>query len=214
VSAVAARHLARADASVATIVGCGEQGDIQLRAMAAVRPLRRAWAVDIDRNKARAYAAHLSRDLDIEVVDTHDLRAAIAGSDICVTGTTSATPILTADDAHPGLFVAAVGADNPRKQELDPHLLARTRVVVDSLDACAAGGELYHALAAGILTRDRIHAELAAIVSGRVAGRTSDEEVFVFDSTGTALFDVAAAIATYARARTADRGTPVHLGAR
>jgi ornithine cyclodeaminase/alanine dehydrogenase len=156
----------------------------------------------------------MSRDLAITVECTEDVRFAIADSDICVTCTTSSTPVVAAKDTHPGLFIAAIGADNPRKQELDPRMLADTRVVVDSLDACAAGGELHHALAAGVMTRDRVHAELSAVVSGRVPGRKSDAEVFVFDSTGTALFDVAAAIVAYANARAAGRGITVPLAPR
>lgn len=213
-TAVAARHLAVADASVVTIIGCGEQGDIQLRSVAAVRPIRRVWAIDMDRRKAREYAARMSRDLAITVECTEDVRFAIADSDICVTCTTSSTPVVTAEDAHPGLFVAAIGADNPRKQELDPQMLAQARVVVDSLEACAANGELHHALAAGVMARDGVHAELSAVVSGRAPGRKSDAEVFVFDSTGTALFDVAAAVVAYTNARTAGRGMPVRLGPR
>lgn len=213
-TAVAARHLALPDAETITIVGCGEQGRIQLQALAAVRPLARAWALDVDRDKACAYARTMSAELGLTVEATDDLRGAIARSQICVTCTTSLTPVMPADILHPGLFLAAVGADNPAKQELDPQLLSHARVVVDSLDACAASGELHHALEAGTMTREDVHGELPALTAGRVAGRAAADEIFVFDSTGTALQDVAAAVLVYTSAIAAGTGLSVRLGMR
>jgi ornithine cyclodeaminase/alanine dehydrogenase-like protein (mu-crystallin family) len=212
IAAVAARCLALSDADVATVVGCGEQGEIQLRSLAAVRPIRRAWAIDIDRRKASRFARRMSDGLGMEVVDTDDLERAVSRSQICVTCTTSHLAIVGPGALHPGLFVAAIGADNPQKQELDPRILTRARVVVDSLDACASGGELHHALAAGLMTRADVHGELSAVVAGRVPGRSTTDEVFVFDSTGTALQDVAAAVVVYAGALASGRGVHLPLG--
>jgi ornithine cyclodeaminase/alanine dehydrogenase-like protein (mu-crystallin family) len=83
--------------------------------------------------------------------------------------------------------------------------------VVDVLEQCAEIGELQHALAAGLLTRERVHAELADVVAGRRPGRTRADEITVFDSSGTAVEDVAAAVAVYDNARRAGRGTEVKL---
>ena len=112
----------------------------------------------------------------------------------------------------PGSFVAAVGADNPEKQEIEPELLARNVVVADVLEQCAAIGDLHHAIAAGLMRREDVRAELADIVSGRTAGRRSADEIVVFDSTGTALQDVAAATLVYERAVTSGAGLEVPLG--
>jgi alanine dehydrogenase len=188
-TAVAAKYLARNDAATITVIGCGTQGRASLEALRLVRPLREVWAYDAD----RAAAERLARVPD-------SLDDAIARSDIVVTCTTSRSPILDAHHLHPGLFIAAVGADNPEKQELAPAVLAGSKVVVDVLDQAATMGDLHHALEAGLLTRDDIHGELADVICGRVPGRESDEEVFVFDSTGTALQDVAVASLAYARA--------------
>lgn len=209
VAALAAEHLARPDSRTITIVGCGEQGEAQLRAMAAVRPLRAGFAIDADAAKAAAFAHRSSREMGWRIEDTSDLAAAIAASDICVTCTTSESPLIFAEHLHPGLFVAAVGADNPAKQEIDAGALPRSKVVVDSLSACAAGGDLHHAIKAGTLTEAGIHGELSAIVSGRVDGRTSQDDVFVFDSTGTALQDVAAAALVYRSALAAGAGVQI-----
>ena len=213
VAAVAARHLARPDAGTVAIVGCGAQGAAQLRAMAAVRDVRRALVVDVDGARARGFADAMARELEFPVEVARDLRGAVAASDICVTCTTSTSAVLGPGELHAGLFVAAVGADNPQKQEIDPRAMAAARVVVDSLDACAASGDLRHALAAGVMTREDVHGELSAVVAGRVAGRSSPDQVFVFDSTGTALQDVAAAVSVYRAALEAGRGIGVMLAA-
>jgi ornithine cyclodeaminase/alanine dehydrogenase-like protein (mu-crystallin family) len=96
--------------------------------------------------------------------------------------------------------VAGVGADNEDKQELDPALLARAAVVVDILDQAAVAGDLHHAIAAGVMTRDDVRAELGEVVAGTKAGRLHHDEIIVFDSTGTALQDVAASVAVYEKA--------------
>jgi len=105
-----------------------------------------------------------------------------------------------------GMFIAAVGADSPDKQELDAELLVGNRVVVDILDQCAHVGELHHALQRGLLTRGDVHAELGELVAGRKPGRTAPEEITIFDATGTALQDAAAAVVTYRKAVESGRG--------
>jgi ornithine cyclodeaminase/alanine dehydrogenase-like protein (mu-crystallin family) len=211
VAALAAEHLARPDSRAIIVIGCGEQGESQLRAMAAVRPLTSGLVIDVDARKAAALAERLSAELGWPIVPSTDVAAAVAASDICVTCTTSATPVLFAEQLRPGIFVAAVGADNPAKQEIDAAAMAGSRVVVDSLAACAAGGDLHHAINAKVMTERDVHGELSAIVAGRVPGRTRRDEVFIFDSTGTALQDVAAAVLVYQRAAEAGAGHRVVL---
>jgi ornithine cyclodeaminase/alanine dehydrogenase-like protein (mu-crystallin family) len=214
VAALAANHLALSDSRTITIVGCGEQGEAQLRAMAAVRPLCGGFAVDVDSARAAAFASRLSTQLGWHLEASTNLPAAVAASDICVTCTTMESPLLFAEHLHAGLFVAAVGADNPAKQEIDATALSRSRVVVDSLAGCAAGGDLHHAIKAAVMTEQDVHGELSAIVAGRVPGRTGPDQVFVFDSTGTALQDIAAAVLVYRRAADARAGLRVVLNDR
>ena len=102
----------------------------------------------------------------------------------------------------PGQFIAAVGADSEGKQELDPGILSRARVVADIAGQSAQLGELQHAIAAQLMSIADLHAELGQILAGQRPGRTSDDEVFIFDSTGTALQDVAAAALVYQLAGT------------
>ena len=210
-TAVAAKFLARRDARTATIVGCGVQGEIQLAALAAVLPLQRAWVLDTDHERAETMAARAAASLGLRVEAAKDLRAALGASDVCVTCTPARRAFVMTADVAPGTFIAAVGADNRGKQELEPALVASATLVVDVLEQCAEIGELQHALAAGLMTRAQVHAELSHVVVGRRPGRTRDDEITVFDSSGTALQDVAAAIAVYDKARATGRGTEVSL---
>ena len=142
----------------------------------------------------------MSEVLNLGVEAVSDFAAAARRADIVVTCTPSREPLLGAGDVSPGTFVAAVGADSPEKQELDPGLLAAARVVVDSLEQCSEIGELHHALETGALVRSNVHAELSELVAGSKPGRLSPEEITVFDSTGTALQDAAAAALVYEKA--------------
>jgi ornithine cyclodeaminase/alanine dehydrogenase-like protein (mu-crystallin family) len=130
-----------------------------------------------------------------------DLTSAARGSDVILTCTTSRTPFLEPEMVPPGTFIAAVGADSPDKSEIAPALMAASTVVADLVDQCAVMGDLHHALAAGAMRREHVHAELSELVSGAKSGRTSTDQITLFDSTGTALQDVAAAAWIYERGR-------------
>jgi ornithine cyclodeaminase/alanine dehydrogenase-like protein (mu-crystallin family) len=211
-TAVAAKYLARPDARTATVVGCGVQGEIQLAAIAAVLPVQRALMLDTDQARAEAAAARATSALGLRAEAAKDLRAALRESDVCVTCTPSRRAYVMAPDIAPGTFIAAVGADSQGKQEIDPKLVATATLVVDVIDQCAEIGELQHALSGGLMTREQVHAELSDVVAGRRPGRTRADEITIFDSSGTALQDVAAAIAVYEKAQATGRGTEVTIG--
>ncbi len=212
-TAVAARHLARRDSSVAAICGCGTQGRIQLESLCRVLPIRNVRAFDADPQKSQAFAVEMSRKLSIDVIAEPDLSRALAGADVCVTCTPSRSPFLRREHVAPGTFVAAVGADSEDKQELAPDLVASSTLVADVVEQCASIGELHHALGAGLLSSDDPPRTLGEVVAGKRPGRLDDREVTVFDSTGTALQDVAASSIAYERAVEAGAGFKVRLGA-
>jgi alanine dehydrogenase len=210
-TAVAAKYLARSNSRIATICGCGNQGRIHARALKRVRPIEKIFAFDTDRKQAEQFAAELSTELQVKVTPVTDPVEAIGLSQICVTCTPSRRPFVKKEYVAAGTFVAAVGADSPEKQELDPALLASTKVVVDVLEQCATMGELHHALIRGYVGKGDVHAELGEVVDGQKPGRESEEEVIIFDSTGTALQDAAAAVAVYQKALKGARGLLVSL---
>ena len=210
-SAVAARHLAREGAVSVTVCGCGEQGRSHLRALRCVRSIRRVTAFDIDFGNAERYAAEMGVELGVEVIPVRELGGITRESDVWVTCTPSPRWFVGRDHVAPGTFIAAVGADNHRKQEIAPELMAASTVVVDVLDQCAAMGDLHHVLELGLMTRDDVHAELADVVAGRRPGRRTADEIIVFDSTGTALEDVATAKLVYERAVAMGIGVEIDL---
>ena len=210
-TALAALHLARADAQVATICGCGVQGRIQLRAVLAARAIARVYAIDTDRTIAERFAAEARAAFGIDVVVDEDIGTAARASDICVTCTTSKTWLLGREHVRPGTFIAAVGADNPEKQEIEPELLAQSALVTDSVTQCAEIGELHHAIKAQTVTRDHVRATLGEVVAGLRAGRTTQDETVIFDSCGIAIEDVAAAASVYEAALRDGRGLRVVL---
>lgn len=211
-SALAALYLARKETRTICICGCGAQGRVQAEALARVRSFERAFAWDIDRSIAEDFAAEMTTILgfDFEVVD--NLAAATRQSDVIVTCSNSSEAFLRASDVRSGAFVAAVGADSPHKSEIAPDLMAAAKVVADVREQCLEMGDLRVAIAAGAMTIERLHADLGEFVTGRKPGRTSDDEIFVFDSTGTALEDAASAAVAYQRAVAAGIGHRVELG--
>lgn len=208
-SAVAARYLAHPDAKVVALCGCGAQAATQIRALARVLPLERVLAFDIKREQVAVLGAELARDPGLTVELVGELADALRRADVVVTCTPSRLPFLRREDVRPGTFIAAVGADSPIKSEIEPALMAAATVVADILDQCAESGDLHHAIEACTMTRADVHAELGDIVAGRKPGRRASDEVTLFDSTGTALQDVAAARLAYERAHAAGRGRPL-----
>lgn len=190
---VAARHLARADATRATIFGAGLQARMQLRALRLVRPIAEAviWARD------PAKAEMLARDMTAEGLPTRaetDPEAAAARADIIVTTTPATTPILRADWLRPGQHVTAMGSDQPGKNELDPRALDRADLyVADRLSQTEAMGELRAAIAAGLFAPPFSFPELGQIIAGQHPGRSSPDQITIADLTGTGVQDTAIA---------------------
>jgi alanine dehydrogenase len=212
-TAVAAKFLARQDSRTITICGCGNQGRVHLKALSRICHLEAAFAFDNDCEQALRFSEDLTSKLKISVKPVSDLSAAVRQSDICVTCTTSRQPLLGADDVSPGTFIAAVGADHPQKQELHPSLMAANKIVCDILEQCAVMGDLHHALDAGAVTKANVHAELGEVVAGKKPGRESQEEIIIFDSTGMALQDVAAAAFLFEKAERNGSGVRLSFAA-
>jgi ornithine cyclodeaminase/alanine dehydrogenase-like protein (mu-crystallin family) len=205
-SAVAAKYLAPEECETALMCGCGGQAGAQLRALLQVRRPGRILAYDVDSARAAAFAAGLGKELDVPLAPVADLAEAVAASRIVVTCTTATRFFITREMVRPGTFIAAVGADHEGKQEIEPGLLAEAKVVADVTEQACQIGDLHHALVAGVMTRASVHAELGEVIAGRKPGRIRDDEIIVFDSTGTGLQDVAAAIAVYRKAVDARAG--------
>ncbi|MFN3274921.1 MAG: cyclodeaminase [Paracoccus sp. (in: a-proteobacteria)] len=193
---VAARHLARKEASTAAIFGAGVQARMQLQALCLVRPITTALIWARDPARAQALAADLDRP-GLTVRATSDAAGAAAAADIIVTTTPATQPILRAEWLRPGQHITAMGSDQPGKNELDPACRTRADLyVADRLSQTRLMGELRAALAAG--QPDIDHPELGQIIAGQRPGRTHPDQITICDLTGTGVQDTA--IATHALA--------------
>jgi ornithine cyclodeaminase/alanine dehydrogenase len=212
-SAVAAKYLARKESSIATICGCGQQGRAHLRAVLLVLPLTKIYAFDVNENAAINFRNELSPELKIDIEPVHDLASAIQKSDVCITCTTANEFFVRKEDVRPGSFIAAIGADNEHKQEIDSALIASAKVIADSLEQSCAIGEVHHAITHGLMWKEDVYAELCQIVAGQKTGRAANDEIIVFDSTGVATEDAIAAAAAYEKALANGIGIDFDFGA-
>ena len=188
-----------------TIIGCGIQGRAHAEALLRVRPITKVFAFDADPAAAARFAQHLG----IEVVRAESIENAIAESDIVITCTPSRSPILGIEHSHPGLFIAGVGADNPEKNELAPALLAQSRVVAGHPRSGRDHGRPppRHRRRSDDARRHPRPTRRHPLRPHRRPA--NDDEVFIFDSTGTALQDVATASIALTRAMERNIGVDV-----
>ena len=197
---VAARHLARPGAGSAGFVGCGVQAHTALAALRVVLGDLEILAHDRDAATAEAFAA--------EVGGSVASAAEACGCAVVCTATPSRRPVVERAWIRAGSHINALGADGPGKQELDPRILRDARVVIDDLHQATGGGEINVPLARGEITEADLHATLGEIVAGIKPGREGDE-ITVFDSTGLAIQDVAAARLVYDEARRRNLGRTI-----
>jgi len=194
VSAVAARHLARADAAELAIVGTGVQAERHLAAIPLVRPIRRVRVAGRTPERARAFVDRIRPPAGVAVVAAASVEAAVRGADIVVTATTSATPVVELGWLAPGTHVSAVGASRPPAHELAPETVAACATFTDRRESLEGeAGEWRMGVARGLFGRDHLRAELGEVVAGARPGRASDAEITLFRSLGLAVEDLAAA---------------------
>jgi ornithine cyclodeaminase/alanine dehydrogenase-like protein (mu-crystallin family) len=211
-SAVAAKYLARADASVAAIIGTGGQARTQLEAVAHVRKLKSARVYGRDAQRREAFCREMSEKLSLPVQSAGSAAEAVRGADILCTATTASQPVVSGADFSAGLHINAIGANHAHKKELDDQAVASADViVVDSIEQSRQeAGDLIMAFRDDEFCWTGVK-KLSDVVAGKTSGRTSDGEVTLFKSNGIASWDLAAAIEVYALAREKGLGRELPL---
>lgn len=207
VSAVAARYLALPDAHKLAIIGSGVQARSHLEALSLVRKLSdiRCWSPTVAH--ARKFVGD-SRGVPLRHVES--AQAAVEGADLIVLVTASPTPVMSDAWVKPGACVISVGACRPNQREMDPALVVRARVIVDSRAAALQeSGDIVMGIQEGRFGKDHIAAELGEVAANPSLGRTSNDEIIVFKSLGMAVEDVAAADLAYRRATEMERGAAI-----
>ncbi len=209
VSAVSTKYMARADAAVLAILGSGVQARSHLEALALWRvfPEVRVWSPTPE------HLRRFATDSPAPVRACGSAAEAVRGADVVVLATAASAPVIEDAWVATGAHVISVGACRPTEREMDPALVARARVVVDSrASAFQESGDIVLGLREGRFAPSHVVAELGEVVSGGVPGRTADSEITVFKSLGLAVEDLAAAHLAYQRARNLGKGIEIDLG--
>jgi ornithine cyclodeaminase/alanine dehydrogenase-like protein (mu-crystallin family) len=209
-TALAAKYLAKRGSRSLAMIGCGVQALYHVEALRDVASIETVTFCDPRDEAADTFGAQV-RELGLNARKADAAKDATRGVDIVVTVTTSTRSLLGLADIDPGTFVAGVGADNPSKHELATDLMKASRVIVDSVAQASTMGDLHHAIAAGAMKVTDVRGDLADLVAGKSACRSSDDERWVFDSTGLSIQDLAAAEMIYDRARGAGGVPQIHL---
>ena len=206
-AAASARWLARRDSKVLAILGSGLVGRGSLATCDTVFAWEdvRIWS-RTQESVDRFMAEEAPKYPHLRITGTTDVRTAVGGADVIVTGTHARSWLVDDDWVKAGAHIAALGADLKGEQELDPRTLQRARVFVDDIRQCREDGEINVALTEGAITEDHLAGEIGKVICGDLEGRQSDEQVTVFDSTGIALQDSATVPLEYERAVAAGVG--------
>ena len=208
---MATKYLARENSKVLGIVGAGAQALPQIEAISLVRNIEEIRIFDIDRNASDRLALKLKeKNFDSVKIDDNPRKLA-ENSDIITTVTPSKEPIIFDDWIIEGTHINAIGADAPGKQELDPNILKRSKIVVDDFEQTVHSGEVNVPISKGLILKNDIYAELGEIVAGKKPGRENDIEITVFDSTGLAILDVITGYYVYKEALRQNYGKRIDL---
>ncbi len=201
--AIAAKFLARKDSKIVGLVGAGAQSRTQLRALFEVYSRLeeiRVWSRD---PKIRSnFLAEAEREYGhlCKFVLEEDVRNTVEGADIVVTTTPSRTPLVMDDMISPGTHINCIGADAMGKEELDPRILKRAKIVIDDWVQASHSGEINIPLRDKLITKEDVWAEIGEIVANLKPGRVAQDEITVFTSTGLAVQDAVTAKIAYDKA--------------
>jgi alanine dehydrogenase len=195
-SAVAAKYLLPTGEIRLGVVGYGTQAGMQIEAMLSIKKVSEVSLAGRDASKVQAFAKTVSEKFQVNTKIVSEKKLT-EGSNVIITCTPSTNYFIRKEWVRPGTFIAAVGADSAGKNELEPSLMASVNIVADIKSQVVRVGELQHAIREKLISPNSIYAELGELIIGAKKGRTSNEEIFVYDSTGTALQDVAVAALLY-----------------
>ena len=208
--ATAVDALAREDATDVAVIGSGAQARGQLATTATVRDFEAVRVFSPTAEHREAFADEFDDRIEPDVSAVDGASAAVAGADVVITATNASDPVVDDADVEPGTHVTSMGQYHPEKNELPPELVARSTYVPDIRERAAQdAGSFLAAVEAGLVGEDHVAADLGEVVAGGHPGRTSEEEITVFDSGGTGIETVAAAHMLYERASEKGRGQTI-----
>jgi alanine dehydrogenase len=207
---IAAKYLARKNSKVIGLIGAGNQAKTQLEALNEVFKPELVKVTSRTKESCEIFIQEAADIVSCEIRYEEKIEKA-CDCDILVTTTPSRKPIVKSQWIKEGTHINAIGADAVGKEELDPELILRSKVVVDDMVQALHSGEVNVPLSKHYISENDIHAQLGEVMVGRKPGRTSEEEITIFDSTGLAIQDVASAHLVYQRALIKGLGKQVRM---
>lgn len=208
--AVGTDALAREDARVLSVFGSGAQARGQVRAVIEVRDFEEMLVYSPTKEHRTSFAEEVSDEFGLDARGVESPLDAVEPADVIITATNASEPVFDGDNLQPGTHVTAIGQYDPEKRELDSETISRSKYVVDLRErATQDAGSYLQAIEDGAVDEDHLHAEVGEVLVGAAEGRTSDDEITVFDSGGTAIETVASAGLAYRKAVERDHGTPL-----
>jgi ornithine cyclodeaminase/alanine dehydrogenase-like protein (mu-crystallin family) len=212
VSAVSARFLAKRNASTLAIIGSGVQARSHLEALQHVRQLEQVRIWSPRPHSRQQFVDDMSSRVPVGITACESAEAAVRGADLIVLVTSSKTPVIEDGWVSPGAHVMCIGACRPDQREMDPQLVKRGRLFVDSRNAALVeSGDIVMNLASGLFDASHVRGEVGELVLGRISGRVSDGDITIFKSLGMAVEDVVAADLVFRRASESGAGTELTL---
>ena len=208
---VATKYLSRKNSKVMALIGAGAQAYTQLHHIMLTRKLKEVRIHARSEKSMNKFCMKMSKEYPkVIFIPEPDGKTACRGADIITTTTPVKSPILRKSWVGPGTHINGIGADAAGKQELETALTKSCKVVIDEWQQASHSGEINIPISRGKLKKKDIHAELGEIVAGKKKGRTSDDEITLFDSTGLAIQDVSTAFVVY-QALMKKRKKPKHI---
>lgn len=208
VSGLATQLLARTDASRLAVLGSGLEAQTHLQAMMAVRKIEHVRVWSRTPGNAETFARTESMRHQVRIDAASSVRDAVEKADVICTVTASNSPVLEADWIAPGTHINAVGACTPNARELDSRAVASARLFVDRRESTLKeSGDFLFPKQEGLINDDHILGELGDLLTGRLAGRISSNDITLFKSLGIAIEDLAAVSFLYDKASASGEGT-------
>ncbi len=208
--AIGCKYLARQDSKIITVIGAGLQGRNQLLASLNVLPsIEEIRVYDLNIEYAKMMVKEMNEEIEPSIQAFGDAEEACRGTDVILTTTPSYKFIVKNEWINKGTHLNCIGSDTKGKQEIDPQIFTRAKIVVDNLEQCITIGETQHAYNLGVIDKEDIYAEIGSVVSTGSPVRTNSSEITIFDTTGVTIQDLIVAGKVIEKAESLSKGTKV-----
>ncbi len=207
---IAAKYLARKGSKKVAFVGTGTQARYQLLGLKEFFADLKGKAYDVSMDMLDGFL-QFAKSSGVSLNAAENAKECVADADIIVTATPATKPVVMQEWVPEGSHINAIGADAPGKEELDPQILLKARIIVDDMEQAVHSGEVNVPISKGILKPHQIVGELGDVLEGKIKGRTSDKDITIFDSTGLAIQDIASANVVYTKAKKGSKGKALKL---